>query len=175
MARRTRLTDEKVAALPTKSSRYTFADPELPAHYVRIYPTGKKSFVVVQNNVWTTIGDARVWTIEKAREKARTILRGEAVPESVEAVIKLYAEKHVSKLRSAREPRRYLEMIEYEFRGREFSTIKRNELARLADKTAEKHGRRAAEYLLITFSAMAHWYMRRNGDYRSPMAPGLAR
>ena len=156
MARRTRLTDEKVAALPTKSSRYTFADPELPAHYVRIYPTGKKSFVVVQNNAWTTIGDARVWTIEKAREKARIILRGEAVPESVEAVIKLYAEKHVSKLRSAREPRRYLEMIEYEFRGREFSTIKRNELARLADKTAEKHGRRAAEYLLITFSAMAH-------------------
>ena len=66
-------------------------------------------------------------------------------------------------------------MIEHEFRGREFSSIKRNELARLADKTAEKHGRRAAEYLLITFSAMARWYMRRNEDYRSPMAPGMAR
>src|SRR5262245_63402614 len=75
MARRRRLTDAQVESLPTKGARYTYPDPELPGHYVRIYPTGKRSFVTVKDNVWTTIGDTRTWTIEKAREKARCIRR----------------------------------------------------------------------------------------------------
>ena len=46
MARRN-LSDACVAALKPKATRYTFPDPALPGHYVRVQPSGAKSFVAV--------------------------------------------------------------------------------------------------------------------------------
>jgi integrase len=175
MARRKRLSDKQVKKLPKKDSRYTFADPELAGHYVRVFPSGAKSFVVVKANQWTTIGPTDAWPIEKARERARCIIRGEVVPKSVEEIIATYRKQEVSKMRSAPVVGRYLDMIASRFRGRGFTTIKRAELMDLANDTEEKHGRRSAEYVLITFGTLSRWYALHDEDYGTPMVRGMTR
>ena len=92
MARRKILTDDGVAKLPVKRKRYAFPDPELPMHYIRVTPSGAKSFVAVtrdQDNRqrWITIGSPPVYNIEGARKRAVEILRavreGKAAPELI--------------------------------------------------------------------------------------------
>src|ERR1035438_7310940 len=80
MTRRRYLTDEGVARLQPREKRYIHADPELIGHYVRVLPTGVKSFLTVARDpfgkqVWTTIGRCDRIKIEASREKAREIIR----------------------------------------------------------------------------------------------------
>jgi hypothetical protein len=44
MARKS-LSDHGVKSLKPKAARYALPDPELSGHYVRVQPTGAKSFV----------------------------------------------------------------------------------------------------------------------------------
>ena len=70
------LSDKGVAALKPRPQRYAYPDPELRGHYVRVQPSGTKTFVTVARSpqgkqVWTNIGAADVLGIEDARQKAR--------------------------------------------------------------------------------------------------------
>ena len=78
MARRT-LTDKGVAALKPRARLYPKADPQLPGHYIRVMPSGSKSFVCTARTpggkqVWHTIGSSLILTIDEARTKARAIM-----------------------------------------------------------------------------------------------------
>ena len=78
--RRKTLSDAGVADLKARPARYTFSDPELRGHYVRVMPSGAKSFVAVSRDpngkqVWATIGAADMMGIEKAREDARDAIK----------------------------------------------------------------------------------------------------
>jgi hypothetical protein len=78
--RRRSLTDKQVAALPKKRKRYPYADPEMRGHYVRVMPEGANVFVAMARSpfgkqVWATLGNADVLTIEEARAKACRRLR----------------------------------------------------------------------------------------------------
>src|SRR5262245_50754209 len=55
--RRQTLDDEGVAALKPKSQRYAFPDPEQRSHYVRVQPSGKKTFVVVARD----LANKQIW------------------------------------------------------------------------------------------------------------------
>jgi integrase len=177
MARRKRLTDEGVAALKPRSTRYAFPDPELPGHYIRVFPTGTKTFVTVHNNKWTKIGDTRRYTIAQAREKACATLRGENAPESFATIAQLWRTKHVEAkgLRSAHEINRHLDRLNAAFGNRDFTDVRRKDIITLADKVAEKHGRRAAEYLIQTCHALTKWYALRDENYSSPIVSGMAK
>jgi hypothetical protein len=66
------LTDAMVAKLPTKAARYTHADPQLPGHYVRVQPSGSKTFAVIMRDprgkqVLHTIGATSRHTIVEPR------------------------------------------------------------------------------------------------------------
>ena len=55
------LSDRGVSALKPRSKRYAFPDPELRGHYVRVQPSGAKSFVTVARDpygkqIWSNIG-----------------------------------------------------------------------------------------------------------------------
>ena len=75
MARKS-LTDKGVEALKPRAARFAFPDPQLAGHYVRVQPSGAKSFVCVARGpngkqVWTTIGDVRAMRIEQASQGPR--------------------------------------------------------------------------------------------------------
>src|SRR5262249_24744399 len=124
MPRRRKLNDRQIAELPIKAKRYIVPDPELGNHYIRIFPSGAKSFVVVKENKWTRIGSTDAWPVEKAREEARRIIRGDKTPAAFEAVVHDYREQHVDKLRSERGVKRHLDRLVAEFEGRTFDSIK---------------------------------------------------
>ena len=76
MPRRKTLTDAAIAKLEPKAKTYTVPDPELPGLYVRVWPSGVKSFAAVARaphgkQVWHSIGASPVVTIAQARTEAR--------------------------------------------------------------------------------------------------------
>ena len=80
MARRKLLTDAYIAALKPKAKRYAVADPELPSFYVRVTPTGAKSYLAMATDpsgkqIGTTIGTVALYGVKEAREKAREIIK----------------------------------------------------------------------------------------------------
>jgi Arm DNA-binding domain len=80
MTRRKRLTNNQVAALATKAKRYSVLDPELAGHYVRVMPSGAKSYAAVARDpygkqIWFTIGNTDVLKIEESRELAREAIK----------------------------------------------------------------------------------------------------
>ena len=65
MVRRKVLTDRMISRIKPGLKRLTISDPELRGHYLRITPTGAKSFVVVARSpggkqIWATLGGADV-------------------------------------------------------------------------------------------------------------------
>src|SRR5262249_46356267 len=75
MARKT-LTDTRVAALKPRAKPYTFPDPQCVGHYVRVTPTGNKSFIPVAldpdgKEKWITIGNTDHLHIKDARNRPR--------------------------------------------------------------------------------------------------------
>ena len=186
MVRRKTLTDDGVAALKPRSKRYAHPDPELASHYIRVTPSGAKSFVVVVRDRdgrqrWITIGAWPVYTINAARKRAVEILRavreGKSTPESFEAVAAKFMKLHCEAkgLRSIYTINLLLRDMVHEWTGRPFASIGRADLTKLLDKIESKNGPGQASYTLAIFSKMANWYAAREDDYRSPVVKGMRR
>ena len=61
-------TDTAIANLTVRVKAYTQPDPELSGHYVRVRPSGTKTFVVVARSpsgrqVWHTIGATSIYSV----------------------------------------------------------------------------------------------------------------
>jgi len=164
-------------------------DPKLAGHYVRVTPTGAKSFVTVARDprgkqVWHTIGSTDLYKVEEARELARAAMKaiksGESRegPQSYESVSREWLKRHVDAkgLLSARELQRSLEKhILPVWAGREFTSIKRIDVAKLLDSVEDSAGPTAADGALGVVRAIANWYSTRNDDYVSPIVRGMRR
>jgi integrase len=188
MARRT-LTDRGVDALKTRASRYHFPDPELKGHYIRVLPTGVKTYAVVTRDpqgkqTWATIGSTTHLGIEAARAKARTLLAaiktGEdrAGPEHFKAISDQWFKRHVEAkgLRTTPAIRRYLDLhINPVFGSRTFTSVKRGDVARLLDSIEDNAGPVAASKALAYLSGIFNWYAKRHDDYASPLVKGMGR
>src|SRR5262249_10231367 len=75
-----KMSDAGVAALKPRAKRYSKPDPELRGHWIRIQPTGSKSFWAVTRNpngkrVCPLVGPADAMSSGAAREQARSILQ----------------------------------------------------------------------------------------------------
>jgi integrase len=185
MPRRKTLTDAGVAALAPSSRPYP--DPELPGHYIRSRPTGIKTFAAVTRDLsgkqkWITIGPSTLYSIAEAREKARTAMRaireGRAGPEPFETVAENWFKRHVEakKLISAPDLRSCLDrQLILAWRGRDFTSIRRGDVAALLDKIEDSNGAVAADFALAVFRMIANWFAARNEDYASPIVKGMRR
>jgi integrase len=185
------LTDKGVAALKPQATRYAFPDPEMTGHYVRVQPSGTRTFVTVARTpagkqVWSHIGAADVMAIADARELASKIIKRvrsglpaiETKADSVIAVAAEWVKRHVrpKKLRSRWEIIRLLKShIRPAWGDREFISIRRSDVTKLLDHVEDRSGARTADRVLTTFSSIAHWHASRTDDYVPPIARGMRR
>ena len=188
------LSDRGVAALKPRAQRYAFPDPELRGHWVRVQPSGVKSFATVARDpagkqVWTTLGAADAMSIDTAREKARIVLdRVRAglpafeapapLPESFQAIAEQWLQRHgeAKALRSLKNIKRLLRSHVFpRWSDRPFLEIRRSDVAALLDHVEDNHGARQADLVLTVVRSIMNWFATRNDDYRPPVVRGMRR
>jgi integrase len=193
MPRRKSLSDIGVANLKPRQERYAEPDPELRGHYIRVQPSGAKSFVAVARNpagkqVWATIGPTNILNIEQARDRARDAIQRirdglpafeeRANADTFGEVAQKYLARHVraNALRSQSEIERCLtKYVLPAWVDREFTAVRRSDVAELLDAVQDHHGSRQADYVLAIARGICNWYAARNDDYRSPITRGMRR
>ncbi len=201
MDRRKTLTDNMVLKLKPKAKRFTKPDPELRGHYVRVSPSGAKSYVVqarhpVKKNkkgqplqVWATIGSTDLFTVAEAREEARDAIKRikdgldafeppPTKPDSFKSVAENWMSRHVKAkgLRTEYEIARILNKHIYPILGdRDFEAIKRSDVTRLLDLVEDGSGARQADTVLGTLSSVMNWHAARSDDYVPPIVRGMRR
>ena len=191
---RQKLTEARIEKLRPKEKRYLVPDPETPGLYVRVAPTGAKTFTIVGRNpagkqVWrevagSMVGDPLHNVRTKAREGIRR-LRGGFVPflpppkaDTFEAVAANYLALHVEPhgLRSRPEIERCLNKYVLPlWRALEFEEIRRSDVTRLLDDVVKDHGARQADYVLAIVRGIMSWQASRLDDYVSPIVRRMAR
>jgi integrase len=185
------MTDKGVAALKPRAQRYALTDPELRGHWIRVQPSGSKSYWAVTRNpqgrqIWTHIGAADAMPINDARDVARGMLSRvraglpavDAKAETFGAVVDNWRKRHVeaNDLRSAPEINRLLNVHVLPIWGnREFTSIRRSDVAALLDTVEDKHSARQADYVLNVVRSIMFWYASRNDDYIPPIVRGMKR
>jgi integrase len=184
MLRTKRLDDDGVLKLKAKKTRYAVPDPELRGHYVRITPTGAKSFWVVARDPtgkqhWRPVGSPGQMTIGLARTEAAKIIRTVrgATPNSFAAIAQQWRALHCSRLRKRTviQYDRSVKRMNAEWSERDFTSIERDDITRLMDAVEVNSGTREANHLMQTFSSIANWYATRSRHYRSPIVKGMWR
>jgi integrase len=186
-----KMTDNGVAALKQRAKPYTKPDPELRGHWIRIQPSGTKSFWAVTRNpagkqVWTFVGPADAMSIAAAREQARDILTRvraglpaiEPKGETFGAVIDNWLKRHVEGT-GLRSRDKILDLLDRhvapEFRAREFTTIRRSDIVALLDEIEDDHGAPQADLVLSIVRRVMFWFASRSDDYIPPLIRGMRR
>jgi integrase len=161
----------------------------LALEWRRSLNTGSRTFVAVARSpggkqIWHTIGPSHLYTIEQAREKAREAIKAiregkdRAGAETFETVgenwFKRYVEKE--KLIGAPDFRSCLDnKLIPAWRGRDFTSIRRIEVANLLDSIEDASGPVAADSALAVIRMICNWYAARHEDYSSPIVKGMRR
>jgi integrase len=186
-----KMTDKGVANLKPRAAQYAVADPELRGHWIRIQPSGSRSFWAVTRNpdgkqVWTRIGPADAMGIEAAREQAREILTRvraglpaiEPKGETVGVVIDRWLARHVD-AKGLRSRDKIVDLLDRhvssEFRAREFTSIRRSDVVALLDEIEDDHSPRQADATLTIIRSIMNWYASRHDDYTPPLVRGMGR
>jgi integrase len=188
MARRRTLKDATIAALRPDHRPNPLPDPELTGHYVRIGRKGKTFAAVARapsgKQIWHTIGSASIYSIAEARERAREAIkairegRDRDGAESFETVAEAWFKRHVQAkgLITARELRSTLDRhLIPAWRGRDFATIRRGDVAKLLDAIEDSNGPVVADFVLAVVRMICNWQQTGNEDYVSPVVKGMRR
>ena len=179
------LTDKRVASLKPRPKLYVQPDPQVPGHYVRVMPSGVKSYVTIARDprgkqVWTTLGKTTELTLERAREEARKALQRvkRVGPMSFQVVAEEWLKRHVDAkgLRSDYEYRRMLNKHVFPlWANREIEPIRRQDVASLQDIVEDEHGTRTSDKVLSLVSTIFSFHEKRTDDYASPIRRGMKR
>jgi len=186
-----KMTDKGVAKLKRRRKRYAVPDGELRGHWIRVQPSGTKSFWTVgrdpkQKQVWTYVGPCDAMTIEEARAKARGILNRvraglpaiEAKGETFDTVIADWRKRYVED-RKLRTGDKMLSLIDRhvttELRSRVFTEIHREDVTALLDKIQDESGAPVADKVLTVIGSIMGWYAIRHRDYVPPLVKGMRR
>jgi integrase len=190
MARKPRSFDDAaIAALPLpRKGRRTIPDTDQRGLYIQITAKGARSFYVVtrdpnKKQIWQRIGDTAIGIVA-AREKAVEVIRAihtgadRGGPETFAKVAENWFKREVEGKghRSARKVRLRLDKhILPALGGRNFTSIRRGDVAKLLDDIEDNSGPVAADKVLAAISTICNWYATRNDNYSSPIVKGMRR
>jgi integrase len=169
-------------------------DPGQLGLYVRIQPTGAKSFVAVTpdpygRQIWATLGTTDVLKLEDARAKARAAIGRikEGLPPfeqptpraaTFEDVAAQWLKRHVKakRLRTEYGIRRLLERhVLPRWKAKAFVAIRRSDVADLLDEVEDRSGTRQADLVLSLIRSISNWYATRYDTYVPPFVKGMRR
>jgi integrase len=183
-------TDEYIASIPAPKSgkRKQFPDSDQRGLYIRITPTGTRSFVAVKQvagkQTWSTLNATGI-------EQARELARGEiarikhGLPKPV--VVKPDTFRDVADNWFKRVVQAKGHRSEKHVRGcldnhilpawgeRPLDGIGRADIAKLLDHIEEKAGSSAADKTLNVISRICAWHQSRDDKYRTPVVRGMRR
>ena len=165
---------------PTRSWRGTTFEFEL---------TGKRVFCVVARDpngkqVWHTIGGSEIYSVAEAREAARDAIKAIKTGgnrngvETFESVANEWVKRHVEArgLISATDVKGYLSRtLIPAWGGREFTSLRRSDVAKLLDDVEDNNGVVSADRTLAVIRGICNWYATRHDDYSSPVVRGMRR
>jgi integrase len=190
MARKPRSFDDAaIAALPLpRKGRRTIPDTDQRGLYIQVTHAGARSFYVVtrdpnKKQIWQRIGDTAIG-IAAAREKAVEVIRAiqtgadRGGPETFAKVAENWFKREVEAKghRSARKVRLRLDKhLLPALGGRDFTSIRRGDVAKLLDAIEDNSGPVAADKVLAAISTICNWYATRNDSYSSPIVKGMKR
>jgi len=185
------MSDAGVKALKPRAKVWTKPDPELRGLWVRIRPSGSKTFITITRNpagkqIWTHVAATDVISITEARERARAILQRvraglpaiEPKGETLGSVLDAWLKRHVEKngLRSRDKIIDLLDRhVSTDFRAREFITIRRSDIVALLDEIEDDHGAPQADLVLGIIRRAMFWYAARHDSYTPPLIRGMQR
>ncbi len=184
MARRKAVnTDNQITALKAEAAKYAVRVKDQPGLYVRVTPAGAKTFSAVARDpygkqIWATIGGTEL-KVDEARDKAKAAIKRikaglapfeepPVQPDSFEAVAENWMTRHVKAkgLRSEGELRRQLDIyILPAWKGRDFVSIRKSDVAKLLDDIEDNHGPVQADRVLATVRGIMRWQASRDDDY----------
>jgi integrase len=192
--RRRRFDDRAVERLKPKAKRYSKPDSEMIGHYVRVMPSGVKSYCAVARDpdgkqIWNTIGTSDHLGIDEARAKAREIIdrikRGLSplappppAPDSFAQVAENWLRRRVQQrgLRSEHEIRRCLNKYVLPRWGAiPFRSIRRGDTAKLLDFIEDNHGPRQADAVFTVLNTICNWFAARDDDFMPFTRRGMKR
>jgi integrase len=192
--RKKTLSDRSVAALKPRAARYAVADPGQLGLYVRVQPTGARSFVAVTpdphgRQIWATLGTTDVLKLEDARAKARDAIKRvrdglppfeEPSPRAAtfEDVAAQWLKRHVhaKRLRTESDIRRMLDRhVLPRWKRKAFVSIRRSDVAELLDEVEDRSGVRQADQVLSLIRSIANWHASRHDSYVPPFVKGMRR
>ena len=158
--RRRHLDDDSVAKLRALGKRYNQPDTELPGHYVRVSPTGVKSYWVAtrapgnETYTWKPIG-APPMPLAEAREIAKKTLRsirgGNSPQRGVDRRAMAQAARWQATAQTRVEYDRAIRDMVAAWGQRDFGLIERDDLTKLLDQIESERGTRAANYFCKPF------------------------
>ncbi|MFO1097898.1 MAG: site-specific integrase [Xanthobacteraceae bacterium] len=139
--------------------------------------------------MWTTLGATDHILIADARKQASNVIarvrRGltgiepaPPKPESFQAVAENWLKRRVQAkgLRSGTKIQQTLQRHVFPVWGeREFTSIRRGDVARLLDHIEDNHGGRIADLVLSYVRSICNCFAARTEDYSSPLVPGMRR
>jgi integrase len=181
-------TDNGVAKLKPRSKAYIVPVADVPGLFVRVLPTGGKSFLVIAKapsgkQVWKKL-DNTALSVTDAQERGRHALKrikaGESLtpPESFQAVSDEWLRRHVEAkgLRSKAQIKRALAThILPSWGARGVATIRRRDVANLLDEVEDSAGPVAADFVLSVIRNIFNWQQARDDDFLSPVVQGMRR
>jgi integrase len=106
------------------------------------------------------------------------LLAVEPKAETFGAVTANWIARHVDAngLISAPEIKRLLEAhVLPRWKGREFASIRKSDIAALLDEVEDDHGARQADAVLTIVSSLMHWFAARSDEYAPPVVKGMKR
>ncbi len=181
-------TDNGVAKLRPRAKAYIVPVADVPGLFVRVHPTGGKSFLVIAKapsgkQVWKRLDNTALGIAdaqERGREALKRIKAGEnlAEPESFDAVADEWLKRHVGAkgLRSQARIERALSMhVRPAWGARGVTTIRRTDVAKLLDGVEDDAGPVAADFVLSIVRAIFNWLQARDDDFVSPVIAGMRR
>ncbi len=192
-----------VASLrPHANKRLTIGDPDTRGLFVRVTPTGVKTYTIVARNpegrqVWAAVGKCDEVDLDGARDRAREGVKRikaglppfpKAEPvraprtfkQVSDAFLKIYVRKEGQKgerpLRSAREIERiFTKYLLPRWGEQAFTSVGRDEVTELLDELSINNGPVMADAVLAQLSSLFNWHASRTSSYSSPIVRGMKR